>query len=259
MTRFLLSLLSCLFVFTITSSAASLDRANIQFDLLESLRSVKPQDAIAVTKDIMSRRGSSKISYLGGGVFSQVPYTREEYLIRQKDSELELAFAWQPLIIKGARKIQVSYSAHLSYPAQPSFTNIERTVTVAPGETVVITDAETAQGISDSRPVVVALRVDLITAHYAYPKLGGIGAGVSVNSGVPVISSVTPGSAAEKAGLTVGDELREIDGKSTTSMKFDDLIRFVKGDPGTLVVLQVYHPSKKTIEDISIIRDLVEQ
>jgi hypothetical protein len=248
-----------MFICSTICFATPLDRANIQFDLLESLKTIKPQDAINVSKDIMSRRGSAKISYLGGGIFSQVPYTTEEYLLRQKDSELNLTFAWQPLTVKGTRKVQVTYTAHLSYPAQPSFAHIERTITVAPGETIVITDAETAQGMADTRPVYAALRVDLITAHYAYPKLGGIGAGVAVNSGVPVITSVTPGSAAEKAGLTVGDELREIDGRPTTNMKLDDLIRIVKGDPGTLVVLQVYHPSKKAIEDIQIIRDLVEQ
>jgi hypothetical protein len=257
--RTLSVILFCVFTLFLKAFAGAMDRASIQFDLLESNRSVAPQDAINVSKDIMSRKNSGKISYLSGGIFTQAAYTTEEYLIRQKDSELALKLAWQALTVRGVKKVQVTYSAALSYPAQPSFAHVERSATVAPGETIVITDAETPQGMADTRPVVVALRVDLITAHYAYPRLGGIGAGVAVNSGVPIISSVLPGGAAQKAGLVVGDELREIDGRSTIGMKLEDLIRIVKGDPGTLVVLQVYHPSQKAIDDISIIRDLVEQ
>jgi hypothetical protein len=248
-----------MFICSTIASAVYTDRASIQFDLLESAKSVSPQDAIVTVKDIMSRKNAKNISYLAGGIFTQPAFTAQEYLIRQKDSELNLNLAWQPLTVKGAKKIQVTYIAVLSYPAQPSFAHIERTVTVSPGETVIVTDAETPQGIADTRPVVAALRVDLTIAHYAYSGLGGIGAGVEVRSQAPVITSVQEGGAAQKAGLAVGDELREIDGRPTVGLKLDGLIRLVKGDPGTLVVLQVYRPSKKEIQDISIIRDLIEE
>lgn len=53
----------------------------------------------------------------------------------------------------------------------------------------------------------------------------------------PIIAVVTPGSAGERAGLRVGDEIQAIDGAPITH--FQELVNRVKPNPGRTVTLQV--------------------
>ena len=51
------------------------------------------------------------------------------------------------------------------------------------------------------------------------------------------ISKVEPGSGAHKAGLKVGDQLIEIEGRSTDEMKHSEIVDIIKNSPGPLNVL----------------------
>jgi carboxyl-terminal processing protease len=89
-------------------------------------------------------------------------------------------------------------------------------------------------------------------------KYGGIGAIIRKAGDNIVVAEPYKGFAADKAGLTAGDVIFEIDGKSTKGKNVDDVSKFLKGTPGTEVKLLVQHPGQKNTELITLMRDEVK-
>jgi carboxyl-terminal processing protease len=82
----------------------------------------------------------------------------------------------------------------------------------------------------------------------------GIGATIQLQpDGVAIISPV-PGGPAEKAGLRSGDYFREIDGKSTDGWNSTQVMRRLRGEKGTVVVLTMQRPGLEQMLNLSIIR-----
>ncbi|MEW5893126.1 MAG: PDZ domain-containing protein [Pseudomonadota bacterium] len=77
--------------------------------------------------------------------------------------------------------------------------------------------------------------------HQAMLTEGGIGAGIKLDaeSGAPRLALVAAGSPAEQAGLQAGDRLLAVDGKATTGLREDEIIKLVRGEPGTAVRLSI--------------------
>lgn len=69
----------------------------------------------------------------------------------------------------------------------------------------------------------------------------GLGVGISVDevAGIVNIDGVVPNSAAERAGLTVGDKILKLDGKSFKGMKEGEVVRSMRGKAGTSVTLTI--------------------
>jgi|GEM_PF-4709529 len=65
----------------------------------------------------------------------------------------------------------------------------------------------------------------------------GIGVQVHASAGVTVISDVTPGGPAARAGLLAGDALVEINGQPTTGRTPDRILDALHGRPGTVVTV----------------------
>ena len=83
----------------------------------------------------------------------------------------------------------------------------------------------------------------------------GIGVRIDVaKDGLPVIDSVFKGSPAEKAGLKQGEEILEVDGKSTASHDLDDVAGWVRGEAGTTVKLEVREGAAGQKRQLSIVR-----
>ena len=74
---------------------------------------------------------------------------------------------------------------------------------------------------------------------------GAVGPGFSVLriGRVLQVVAIEPGSAAESAGLKVGDHLRSIDGALTADLSLGQARRRLEGEPGSVVHLEVLHPS----------------
>jgi carboxyl-terminal processing protease len=91
-------------------------------------------------------------------------------------------------------------------------------------------------------------------------KFGGIGIQVNVDRATGYLQVTSPmfGTPAYDAGILAGDLVLKVDGKATDSMRYDDLIRSIQGDPGTQVTLTVVHEGTKEPVDITVTRAVIE-
>jgi carboxyl-terminal processing protease len=77
----------------------------------------------------------------------------------------------------------------------------------------------------------------------AGPAAGPADPGISVlpaGRALQVVA-VDEGSPAEEAGLKVGDQIREIEGRAARELSFDQALRLIRGEPGSAVTLDVLH------------------
>jgi len=86
----------------------------------------------------------------------------------------------------------------------------------------------------------------------------GIGAEIvyTVSDGITKVGTIFEGSPASKAGLKVGDILKEVDGKSTEGMDSSAIAEIVKGKKGTKVTIKVVRNDKEI--NFTIKRDNVD-
>ena len=75
------------------------------------------------------------------------------------------------------------------------------------------------------------------TGHYA-----GIGIQIDVRDGWITIVAPLPGTPAERAGIQPGDRIVSIDGKSTEGWSPDDARGSIRGETGSMVLLQIERP-----------------
>ena len=82
----------------------------------------------------------------------------------------------------------------------------------------------------------------------------GIGAMIQSQPDGVAIVSPTPGGPADKAGLRAGDYFREIDGKSTEGQSNNQVMRRLRGEKGTTVVLTMERPATEQTFSVPITR-----
>jgi carboxyl-terminal processing protease len=75
---------------------------------------------------------------------------------------------------------------------------------------------------------------------------GEAGPGVAVLKGSRALQvvAVEAGSPADEAGIRVGDHIRSVDGSSVRDLSLVQARRMIEGSPGTVVHLEVVHPSE---------------
>jgi S1-C subfamily serine protease len=203
------------------------------------------------------KRKDAKIKYLGGGEVTLAPFTEEEFVFRQEGSELKLKVSWQPVFSAGQKKISLTYQAALYYPAQ-TFVEIKKSLELASGESLLVTESDTGKGAKDTRPVIAAVSAAFVEPVYGYARLGGIGARLGIENGYPYIIETLAESPAREAGLQFGDEITEIDGHSTLQLPMEKVNALMRGDPGTKVAVKVYKAGSRKTEDRTLIRKMLE-
>ena len=87
---------------------------------------------------------------------------------------------------------------------------------------------------------------------------GGIGAEVGIREGVITILAPMPDTPAEEAGIKAGDVILEVDGESIQGMSLLEVVRLIRGDKGTTVVLLVRHVNNSETILIEIERDIIK-
>lgn len=87
----------------------------------------------------------------------------------------------------------------------------------------------------------------------------GIGALVSQNVETNLITVINPfeDQPADKAGMKKGDIIVKVDGEDITAQSVDEVVKKLKGDQGTQVVVTVYREEAKKYLDLTITRDEV--
>ncbi|MEN3028455.1 MAG: S41 family peptidase [Aquificaceae bacterium] len=70
-------------------------------------------------------------------------------------------------------------------------------------------------------------------------EFGGVGIEIGMDKGRPVVISPIEGTPAFRAGIRSGDVIVEINGEDTTNMTLIDVVRKIRGKPGTKVTLTI--------------------
>lgn len=75
-------------------------------------------------------------------------------------------------------------------------------------------------------------------------EFSGIGVQIEINAQtkLPTITKILDNSPAQKSGLKPGDQILVIDGKSTTNLNLDQVIKLVRGQTGTQINLEISRP-----------------
>ncbi len=88
-------------------------------------------------------------------------------------------------------------------------------------------------------------------------EFGGIGIQITIEAGQLKVMSPLVGTPAYRAGLIAGDQIVEIDGKSTAHITVDEAVRRLKGEPGTSVTLTIIHPGKSARQLVTLKREVI--
>ncbi len=89
-------------------------------------------------------------------------------------------------------------------------------------------------------------------------SFGGLGIVVGVKDDVLTVVKPLPKSPASRAGLAKSDKILKIDGKSTFGSTLDDLVQYMRGEPGTTVALSVLSEGGKNPRNLSLVREIVQ-
>jgi len=88
-------------------------------------------------------------------------------------------------------------------------------------------------------------------------KFAGIGAEVGLKDNQLTVIAPLPGSPAEKAGLKAGDKIFKINNEDSFGLSLDEAIKKIRGPQGSEVRLLVNHLNQEKIEEIVIVRDII--
>ncbi|HEX3862032.1 MAG TPA: S41 family peptidase [Stellaceae bacterium] len=79
-------------------------------------------------------------------------------------------------------------------------------------------------------------------------QFGGVGIEISVENGVPQVVAAIEGTPASGAGIEPGDRIVKADGQAIVGMDIGDVVRRLRGAPGTRVMLTIARASRPLFE-----------
>ena len=84
----------------------------------------------------------------------------------------------------------------------------------------------------------------------------GIGIEYSMLNGYITVISPIPGTPSDRAGIQSGDKIIEIDGKSAYKIKTEDVIKQLRGEKGSAVIVKILRQEREPF-DVKLIRDKI--
>lgn len=88
-------------------------------------------------------------------------------------------------------------------------------------------------------------------------KFGGLGIQISIRDKVLTVMTPINGTPASRAGIQSGDQILQIDGKSTTGITIDNAVNKLRGEPGTKVTITVRRKGEPKDNDYVITREVI--
>jgi carboxyl-terminal processing protease len=85
-------------------------------------------------------------------------------------------------------------------------------------------------------------------------QFGGLGIFVGMKDGVPTVIAPMEDTPGFRAGILPGDKILEIDGKTTEGLALDDVVKRMRGPPGTKVVLRLMRPKTQALRTVEVVR-----
>lgn len=89
-------------------------------------------------------------------------------------------------------------------------------------------------------------------------EFGGLGIEIGVEQGLVKIIAPIEDTPAAKAGIMPGDLIIKINGESTEGKPLNDVIKQLRGEPGSEIVLTVKRSSSAEPLDFTIVRDIIQ-
>ncbi len=86
---------------------------------------------------------------------------------------------------------------------------------------------------------------------------GGLGIVIQMKDGYITVVTPMDGTPGSKAGILAGDRILKIEGRSTEKMALPDAVKYLRGDPGTEVVLTLQRPSSGQVKDYKLARAII--
>lgn len=86
----------------------------------------------------------------------------------------------------------------------------------------------------------------------------GIGVEIGIRDNVLTVIAPLEGTPAKRAGLLSGDKILKIGDISTEGLSLDEAVTKIKGKKGTAVKLTVLKAQSQEIEDVEIVRDVID-
>ena len=88
-------------------------------------------------------------------------------------------------------------------------------------------------------------------------KFGGIGIEISLENGRPVVVAPIEGTPAYRAGLRAGDIIVKVNGEDTYGMSIADVVKKIRGKPGTFVELTIFRPDENKTFTVKVERAII--
>lgn len=88
-------------------------------------------------------------------------------------------------------------------------------------------------------------------------QFGGIGIQITLENGQLQVLSPLPGTPAYRAGLTAGDRILAIDGRSSEGVDLEEAVRRLKGEVGSKVKLKIAHAGQSEEVEVELAREMI--
>jgi carboxyl-terminal processing protease len=89
-------------------------------------------------------------------------------------------------------------------------------------------------------------------------EFGGIGVEITLDHSVVKVISAIEGTPADKAGIKSGDYISKVDGQSVIGIPIEDVVKKMRGKPGTKVTIVVLRKGEKAPLDFIIYRQSIQ-
>jgi len=89
-------------------------------------------------------------------------------------------------------------------------------------------------------------------------RFGGLGIQISIRDNVLTVMTPIEGTPASRAGIQSGDQIIEIEGKSTKGIKLDDAVSKLRGEPGTIVTILIRRKGEDKPITYKLTREIIE-
>lgn len=89
-------------------------------------------------------------------------------------------------------------------------------------------------------------------------RFAGLGITVGLKDRYPIVIAAIPDTPAERAGITAGDQITQVDGQDAQGWPLEQVVRALRGEPGSRVRLKVVHRAGTTsTRELFVVREVI--